>query len=312
MRRWFRAAWVLAVLVLSACTSQVVGAPRADPRAVPTSKPDSAAELIGDANALDPCALLDPAALSQFGTAETPAQESYDYCWLKLPMSGASVAVRFGLLEHGQPAQAREVEPVGLLRVFEQSPVPDRCARYVVFGDNVTMAVSADTADSPGVTVSQLCSVTEKAANVIAATISGRRVVHRAYPGTSFGPLDACKAAVTSLGQVPGLAAAQVSSYPAHHQCRWGSATVPSLTVRYVLASPSGAANVRHETIDGKPSGVYTVDIGGPTLCVAEVKGDNGELAQVIVRMAPGDAEVACRAVQVVAGEVWSKLPLTG
>ncbi|MFD1047024.1 glycoside hydrolase family 44 protein, partial [Kibdelosporangium lantanae] len=107
--------------------------------------------------------------VDQFGTAEVPAQESYDYCWLRLPMSGANVAVRFGLLEHGQPVQAREVEPVGLLRVFEQSPVPDRCARYILFSDNVTMAVSADTADSPGVTVSELCSVTEKAANVIAA-----------------------------------------------------------------------------------------------------------------------------------------------
>jgi len=311
MRRWFWAAWILAVLVLSACTSQVVGAPNADPQAVPRPKPDSAAELIGNAGTFDPCSLLDPAALAQFGTAEVPAQESYDYCWLKLPMSGASVAVRFGLLEHGQPAQAREVEPVGVLRVFEQSPVPDRCARYIVFSDNVTMAVSADTADSPGTTVSELCSVTEKAANVIAANISGRRVAHRAYPGTSFGPLDACKAAVTSLGQIPGLAAAQVVDYPAHHQCRWGTATVPSLTVRYVLASPSSAANVRYETIDGKQSGVYTVDIGGPTLCVAEVKGENRELAQVIVRMAPGNAEVACSAVQVVAGEVWSKLPLT-
>ncbi|MFD1052658.1 hypothetical protein ACFQ1S_47215 [Kibdelosporangium lantanae] len=81
---------------------------------------------------------------------------------------------------------------------------------------------------------------------------------------------------------------------------------------RYVLAAPSTAPNVRHEDIAGKQSGLYTVDIGGPTLCVAEVKGDNRELAQVIVRMAPGNEDVACKAVQVVAGEVWSKLPLTG
>jgi hypothetical protein len=299
-------------LVLTACSAPVVGAPSADPFAVPTPNPDSAAELLGNANTLDPCSLLPPAALAQFGTAVTPVQESYDYCWLRLPMSGASVAVRFGLLEHVQPGPARELEPVGLLRVFELSPVPDRCARYVLFSDNVTMAVSADTADSPGVTVSALCSVTEKAANVVAANISAKKLEHRPYAGTSFGPLDACKAAVTSLGQIPGLAAAQVTSYPAHHQCRWGGATVPSLTVRYVLSDPSTSPNVRHLAIDGKPSGVYTVDIGGPTLCVAEVQGDNRELAQVVVRMAPGNADVACRAVQVVAGEVWSKLPLTG
>jgi len=87
--------------------------------------------------------------------------------------------------------------------------------------------------------------------------------------------------------------------------------TAPSLTLRYVLNEPSTGAEVKHETIDGKATGVYNVDVGGRTLCVAEVQGTGRELAQVIVRLAPNNDEMACAAVRVVANEVWSKLPLT-
>jgi hypothetical protein len=317
-RSW--AALVTAVLVLStACTAEIGGSAVPDPRvtAPPPQPAGSAAGLIGDANTLDACSLLDPAALAQFGTAQRPDQESYDYCWLRLPMSGASVAVRFGLLEKIgsvadlQARQAREVEPVGSLRVFEVAPVPDRCARLILFGDNVTMAVSADTADTPDVKVSELCSVTEKAASMIAENVAAKKVTHRTYAPTSLGPLDACKAAAVSLAQVPGLAVAEVNSYPAHHQCRWGNATVPSLTVRYVLSAPSTSPQVKHETIAGRATGVYNVDINGRTLCVAEVKGTGRELAQVAVRLAPGSSDSSCAAARVVAGEVWRKLPAT-
>ncbi|MEV4315774.1 DUF3558 family protein [Actinocrispum sp. NPDC049592] len=314
--RWLWAALLVAALVISGCTSRVGGTAFPDPQAR-KPLPDSSVELIGNANTLDPCGLLDPAALAQFGTAQRQDQESYDYCVLRMPMSGANVAVRFGLLERInsvadlQARQNREVEPVGSLRVFEETPVPDRCARYIVFSDNVTLAVSADTVDSPNKTVSELCSVVEKSATVIAENVAAKKVTHRQYEPTSFGPLDACKAAVVSLSQIPGLAVADVNSYPAHHQCRWGGPTVPSLQVRYVLAEPSGASYVKHETIDGKQTGVYNVDITGRSLCVAELKGTGRELAQVVVRLAPNQADAACSAARIVAGEVWEKLPAT-
>ncbi|WP_132121271.1 hypothetical protein [Actinocrispum wychmicini] len=301
--------FVTALLLLSGCTSQVSGAPAAT-----RPGPGSAAELLGDAGTVDSCSLLDPTSLDQFGTAQPQPQESYDYCWLRLPMSDAQVAVRFGLLERVRSLDdvpARQIELVGPLRILEASPVPDRCARYIFFIDNITLAVSADTADSPNTTVSSLCSVTEKATHTIAQNIVAKKIEHHAYPPSSFGPLDACKAVVTTLGQIPGLAAAETTAYPAHHQCRWGTATVPSLTLRYVLSAPSAAANVHHETIAGRTSGVYTVDINGPTLCVAEVAGIGRELAQVIVRTAPGTTATACAAARIVAGEVWSKLPVT-
>jgi hypothetical protein len=324
--RWSRAVPASVATVLSmvaflaaGCTSQVGGSPLPDPRATaqPSTAADSAAELLGNATTLDACSLLDPAALAQFGSAQRPDQESYDYCWLKLPVSGVSVAVRFGLLEKIksdgdlQARQAKEVEPAGSLRVFEQTPVPDRCARYIVFSDNTTLAVSADTVDTPDTKVSELCSVTEKATSAIAENIAAKKLAHRQYEPSSFGPLDACKAPAASLAQVPGLPVAEVTSYPARHQCRWGNAAVPSLTLRFVLSEPSTAPQVIHETIAGKATGVYTVDMGSRTLCVAEVKGAGRELAQVVVRLAPSNADAACAAARVVAAEVWSKLPAT-
>jgi hypothetical protein len=314
---------VIPLLAVVACTSQVDRSVQVDrstlphPRSTPAPPklPDRAADLIGSADTLDACSLLDSAALSQFGSPQRPEQESYDYCWLQLPMSGAIVAVRFGLLEkiksvgEMQVKQANEVEQVGALRVFEEAPVPDRCARYILFSDNVTLAVSADTVDSPGTTVSELCAVTEKATSVIAENIAAKKLTHQKFEATSMGTLDACKAVTTSLAQVPGLAVAEVTSYPAHHQCRWGSAIAPSLTLRYVLSEPFTAPEVKHETIAGKATGVYNVEVGGRSMCVAEVKGTGRELAQVVVRLAPNNAESACVAARVVAGEVWSKLP---
>jgi hypothetical protein len=207
--------------------------------------------------------------------------------------------------------QATEVEPVGPLRVFEEAPVPDRCARYVVFSDNISLAVSADSYNSPEAKVSSLCSIAEKATTAIAENVVSRKAGHRRFASSSLGPLDACKAATaTSLAKVPGLSATQVTSYPAHHQCRWGSTTVPSVTLRYIIGEPSKTPETKQETIAGKATAVYTVEIAGRSLCVAEVKqGDTPELAQVIVRLPPGGVDQACAAVRTVAGEVWAQLP---
>jgi hypothetical protein len=314
MRR-SRLAVLIAAVFLGGCTNQVDGTALSDPGYLPPKRGGSTSALLGTANTLDACSLLDPGTLSQFGVAEVPQQEAYDYCWLRMKVGESSVAVRFGLLERARAIgelQAKEIEPVAALRIFEEAPVPDRCARYILFSDNITMAVSADTRDTPGKNISQLCSVTEKATTTIAENVAANRVNHRVYEPSSLGPLNACDAVVVSLAQVPGLAAGEVTTYPAHHQCRWGSATVPSLTLRYVLSEPSTASNVTRENIAGRDTGVYNVDVNGRTLCVAEVKQGSGrELAQVIVRLAPNNSEVACAAARGVAAEVWSKLPAT-
>ncbi|MET0234744.1 MAG: hypothetical protein ABW224_08925 [Kibdelosporangium sp.] len=311
--RWSRAAVFVAALFLAGCTNQVGGTALSDPGYVSPTRGSSALALIGQAGTLDACSLIEPAALIQFGTAEKPQQESYDYCWLRMPVGPASVAVRFGLLERIRSVgelPAKEIEPVGGLRIFEEAPVPDRCARYILFSDGITMAVSADTRDTPGKNISQLCSVTEKTTTSIAENIAARKIAHHQYEPTSLGTLDACDAVTVSLAQVPGLAAGEVTTYPAHHQCRWGSVTVPSLTLRYVLDEPSDAPEVKRESIAGRQTGIYNVEVNGRTLCVAEVKQGKGrELAQVIVRLAPGSAEAACAAARTVAAEVWSKLP---
>jgi hypothetical protein len=314
MRR-SRLAVLIAAVFLGGCTNQIDGTALSDPGYLPPKRGSTTSALLGTPNTLDACSLLDPGALAQFGTAEVPQQEAYDYCWLTMKVGEASVAVRFGLLERVRSIgelQAKEIEPVASLRIFEEPPVPDRCARYILFSDNVTMAVSADTRDTPGKNISQLCSVTEKATTAIAENVAANKVSHRRYEPSSLGPLDACNAVTVSLAQVPGLAAGEVTTYPAHHQCRWGSDTVPSLTLRYVLNEPSTASFVKRETIGGRDTGVYNVDVNGRTLCVAEVKQGNGrELAQVIVRLAPNNEEAACAAARVVAAEVWSKLPAT-
>ncbi|RSM82809.1 DUF3558 domain-containing protein [Kibdelosporangium aridum] len=310
--RWSRWAVLIAGFLVAGCTSQVGGTALPDPGYTPPKRTlSSAAELIGNAGALDPCSLLDPAALAQFGAAEKPAQEAYDYCWLKLPVGSATVAVRFGLLERIRgELQAKEIEPVGTLRVFEENPVKDRCARYIMFSDNVTMAVSADTYDTPGANVPQLCSIAEKATTTVAENVAARRMKHVDYPPASLARMDACKAVTVSLPQVPGLPAGEVISYPGGHQCRWGQAMVPSLTLRFVLDEPSTAPEVKVESIAGLQTSVYSAEINGRTLCVAEAKHGTGrELAQVIVRLPPNNAEPACAAARSVAAEAWRKLP---
>nr|CEL21632.1 hypothetical protein [Kibdelosporangium sp. MJ126-NF4]CTQ92413.1 hypothetical protein [Kibdelosporangium sp. MJ126-NF4] len=299
---------LIAGLLLAGCTSQVDGT--ALPGAAPTADATST-RLIGDASTLDTCSLLNPAALVQFGIAERLDQEAYDYCRLRLTVVASAVDVRFGLLERLRgPLEANEIEAVGPLRVFEETPSKDRCARYILFSDDVTLIASADTIDTPTTTVPELCSITEKATTTIAENLVARRVKHLTYPPSSLGTVDACKAVTVSLAQVPALPAGEVITYPGRHQCRWGLAMVPSLTLRFVLGAPSSAPEVRTETIAGRQTGVYAVDIPGRTLCVAETKHGTGrEIAQIAVRLAPTTAETACAAAQAVAAEAWTKLP---
>lgn len=303
---------LIAGLSLAGCTSQVDGEALPGPTSGPSEQAiASSTGLIGNATTLDPCSLVDPVALSQFGTAQRPDQEAYDYCWLKLPVDGSTVAVRFGLLERVRGnLEAKEVEPVGPLRIFEENPAKDRCARYILFSDNVSLIASADTVDTPGTTVPQLCSITEKTTTTIAENLIAREIEHVTYPPSSLGSFDACNAVTVSLAQVPTLPAGEVISYPGRHQCRWGQAMVPSLTLRFVLGTPSTAPSVRYETIAGKQTSVYPVDIPGRTLCVAEVRHGTGrEMAQVVVRLTPTSPATACAAAQAVAAEAWGKLP---
>ncbi|ALG13276.1 hypothetical protein AOZ06_46190 [Kibdelosporangium phytohabitans] len=303
---------LIAGFFVAGCTSAVGGEALPDPESAQAEQAGtSSTGLIGNATTLDPCSLVEPSSLSQFGPAQRPEQEAYDYCRLKLSVDGGVVAVRFGLLERVRGnLEAKEVEPVGRLRIFEENPAKDRCARYILFSDNVSLIASADTVDTPGKTVPQLCSITEKTTTTIAENLISRKVEHLTYPPSSLGSFDACNAVTVSLAQIPSLPAGEVISYPGRHQCRWGQAMVPSLTLRFVLGTPSTAPGVRYETIAGKQTGVYPVDIPGRTLCVAELKHGTGrEMAQVVVRMAPTTPATACAAAQAVASEAWSKLP---
>lgn len=309
---WSRWAVLIVGFLVAGCTTQVGGSALPDPvYTAPKRVSTISTDLLGTANTLDPCSLLDPAALAQFGAPQRPEQESYDYCWLKLPLGGTTVAVRFGLLEHVRgEVQAKEIEPVGALRVFEENPAKDRCARYILFSDDVTMIVSADTYDSPGASVPQLCSITEKTTTTIAENVAAKKVRHFTFPASSLGRVDPCKVVTVSLAQVPGLPTGEVISYPGQHQCRWGLAMVPSLTVRFVLGTPSTAPEVKQETIAGRQTSVYPVNVAGRSLCVAELKHGTGrELAQVLVRLPADNTEAACAALRIVAAEAWRKLP---
>jgi hypothetical protein len=313
--RWSMGA-LAALALVSGCTTTVAGTARSDPNVQPPPRNTSVA-LLGDVRTVDACDLLEPGSLSEFGSVQPAPPESFDYCRLDLTVGSAKAALRFGELEKiGSESELlsdgfEQVRGVsGHLVVYRQELGEDACTARVVFGDDVTLTVGADTYDSPDQTVPRLCELVDEATSRIVARLEGDQPVeHVEHPPNSIAGRDACaglrdETVAAVLGQAP-----EPTTFPARHQCRWGE-SVPSLSVRYVRGQLTTGGGVTQETIAGRATAIIGTEAGDRALCLAETKAGAGDgLAQVIVRLPAGQLDAACRGVRTVAEDVWSELP---
>jgi hypothetical protein len=317
---------LLAVLVLSACTSRVGGVPIAA-----TTLPDEPAELTAEAafddlRTVDPCSLTALDVFESFGSAEFGTPESLDYCSVKVtPTAGGEALVsigEFGLLEAVPELQGKRVKDVDRgLWIGQQDDTPSFCSQMLVFPDGVTMQVLGSVFEGDMDT----CPMVEAAMEHVTSVVLDGGIEHRKPERDSLLLLDPCSLIDDdAVAAIPGLATVRASDkYPAKHVCFWkASGGTVTLRLQFVAGPKPGAygrAGANENPVAGRPSATNPYpDVGEATYCsvetaaipFTEVKGgDYFEIASVFVRMPKGQIDAGCAAANAVALAVWPKLP---
>ncbi|WP_433783260.1 hypothetical protein ACQPX6_24880 [Actinomycetospora sp. CA-101289] len=210
-------AGVVAV-VLTPATPDVPAGP--EDRVVPAA--------IGDPGTVDPCGLLDPAALGQ-GAGGAPARLVPDLgspaaCTADVPGPRADLVVVATLEPVATAVTAGEEQRVGPLLVRRAPPRPGVCTRTVVTTEGVQVALDAV---APAGSGADPCPVADAATDgAVAALSRGAPLPRRAGddpPGALTG-VDACGLLTPAdLAAVPGLDPARVARGVGGWSCRWGS-----------------------------------------------------------------------------------------
>ncbi|MEU6130159.1 DUF3558 family protein [Saccharopolyspora sp. NPDC047091] len=318
-RSWFRGLPVLLLsLVLAAGCS--AGAQRSPAPASDRDAADRAAAL-GDPRTVDPCSLVDDAALARFGEVRDAGTVSLDYCLLRVRTNdGAFAQVKVGELAPEPPGRSDPVVGEAVPRIAQEAPLPGHCTRRVLLGDRSVLVSADQLAGGPGV---ELCGMAQAGAEQAATALREHRVEHRAYPPNSLALLDPCRVLPTDVvRQVPGLEEAEPVAAPGGHRCQWGpdDATAPRVQLVHTAGAPPEVlhATAVEEQIAGRRT-VTSVVGGDPStpLCSAETGhvpfgppgADQVEVAMLVVAYPDGDGLDACEFARGLAERAWPALP---
>lgn len=318
---------LVAVAVLSACTSRVGGTPVAG--ATLPDKPEeiTAESVFDDLTTIAPCALTEPEVFDEFGETAFAPPESLDYCAISVDTpDGAKVVVSVGSLgsvDAIPELQGKRVKDLdGGLWVGQQDEDEAFCSQLLVFTDGVTMQVQGSLYEGD----TNTCPMVEAGMDHLTEVVLEGDVDQRDPPKDSLQTIDPCDLVKDSdVAAIEGLAGAeQPSEYPGKHTCFW---QVPNASTRVSVRVVFGAgpkpealqpgANVN--PVAGRPSATNPyASIGDGSYCAVEtghipfdeVDGEDAvELASVFVRMPAGQVEAGCKAALAVANIVWPELP---
>lgn len=317
---------IVAVTLLSACTSRVGGVPVVDPSA-PTVPDELTSEVVfDDLTTVAPCSLTDLDVFADFGSAEFATPESLDYCAVRVRPSGENASVvlsigAFGTLSAQPEVEDERVKDVeGGLWVGQQDENPSFCSQLLVFPDGVTMQVSGTVYDGSANT----CPMVEAGMDHAIEVVTDGDIEHRDPEAGSLVSLDPCSLVEDDdLAAIPGLEGVnQPDEYPGRHTCFWEKSPGSAQTVRLEFGAgvtPSTYGDGAESVVGGRPTVTnrYT-EIGEHDFCAVEtahipfdeIDGEDAvEVASVYVRVPTGQIDAGCAAALGVAGLVWPELP---
>jgi len=311
---------VAAVAVLGGCATTVSGTP------VPVSEKDrkpsviNAKDVLGDYQSIDACSLIEPDTFKEFGAAEYAYHYSLDYCEVEVSESAGPVYLSAGQLFPLRTVRKNITGPPldeldGDLWVGQGADEKERCVQYVVFADDVAMAVDAYIYDDHA--SDQLCTMVESAVKGVVDVLTNGTVRHRDLDKDSFARLDACDVVPKgAVEDVPLLAGLSEEKSLSGHFCRWNGDTEdgPELNITFGTDQPGdGADEGQTSDIDGRSTLTTLKD----TWCEVKTEHipvdtegkDDGyvEVASVTVYGSGGNE--MCQAATMVATEVWPELP---
>ncbi|MCA1186808.1 MULTISPECIES: DUF3558 family protein [unclassified Saccharopolyspora] len=308
---------LLSLLLAAGCS----GVAQQLPEPAPDRESADRAAALGDPRTVDPCSLVDDAALARFGEVRDAGTVSLDYCLLRVRADGGALAqVKVGELAPEDPGQSDPVVGEAEPRIAQEAPLPGHCTRRVLLGDRSVLVSADQLAGGPGV---ELCGMAQAGAEQVAAAIREHRVSHRNFPANSLAVLDPCRVLSTDVvRQVPGLENAEPVAAPGGHQCQWGPDDASAPRVRLVHTAGDPPAVLHGTAVEEQIAGRRTVTsvVGGDPatpLCSAETghlpfgpAGDGQvEVAMLVVAYPDGTGLDACEFARGLAERAWPGLP---
>ncbi|GAA4903772.1 hypothetical protein EV188_10464 [Actinomycetospora succinea] len=214
---------VAAVVVLVAAVAGVALLRDPGPAAGPGDRVVPA--VIGDPGTVEPCSLVDPAALAPAGSARVvPDLGSPASCTVDVRAPGGDVAVVATLEPVATTVTAGPEDRVGGLLVRRPPPQPGLCTRTVVTTEGVQVAVDALVA--PG-SRADACATADAATDTTVRALQRSTPLPRrpvADPPNALTTVDTCAVlSPADLGAVPGLDATRVAPGVGGWSCRWGT-----------------------------------------------------------------------------------------
>jgi serine/threonine protein kinase len=273
-RRWLsrRTAVVGAgVLVVAAL---VVGFLVARPSAQPAA---ARSATIGDPRGADPCGLMDPSALSRFGSHSVdPAYGNFDRCDVLVQAGGGTVDVEDQFLSSSSPAPlpgtVQRTGSVGVVRGTLDTADAE-CLRTIVLTDQNRILVQAHVTSDKS--TADLCAMAESATTTAVGVLNKSGVPRRKTTPDphSLSTVDACHLLNASdLAVVPGIDATQADAGFGDWECSWTSnSTNTTVDVRFDRNSPLTAADGTQIQTGSRPAFVMPAD-DGPGTCAVEIE----------------------------------------
>ncbi|WP_198036959.1 serine/threonine-protein kinase [Nocardia sp. BMG51109] len=266
----------------------------------------AATDTLGDRRTADPCALLDPAALAEFGRIDLTTDEAnFDTCDLRVRMWGDDFHPDVGrvrlILKADAPEQTSQLSLVrsGNVTIVSEPPSGTRCIRTLVVSSGGNIEITGERLAEAG---PDPCAIAD------ASVIHARDMVWRSaiprrsapFPAASLARHDACGLLdASALGKVAGIDAVHPVVGFGNWSCRWNSTIEGHVTVRYDRDSLKTAADGQPLTLAGLPA----FRRSGPTdqnSCVVQIEyrrfrgtsgGDRAEVVVIQYSGAPTTAE---------------------
>lgn len=325
---------LLVALVVSGCTSTVLGTAAPDPAVVAELErqrelertPLTAELALGDFSTVDYCSVVDFAELGKTFTLTQDPITSFDSCSFAAELSGVAIQVDTGYLTlggvRGVPESGEKL-PRGLKKEL-LSERAGECSLFVVFVDDhrleVRVRALADGTGQDPPSNDVLCQLADAVLDdVVSNLVRQGAVRHVSYPASSLGSVRLCgDPPIVDRDRVSSLVGIPVTGESAElggHSCRWETDTSVLVVLYFGVEAPpqaDPAGGVTERNIAGRPSFVH----GGlgSDFCIVRMPagpavngGDEVEIAGIIVQ---GQLDKpACAAAEGLAAAAWPKLP---
>ncbi len=285
----------------------------------------TSANRLGDLPTLDPCSLVDRAALPASLKAKQTPRDSLESCRFIIDAGGATATLDVGELAVNSQVDASNSQSLARgLDLYEGSLGDGSCESDLELGDSVYVVSTASVASGAG--SDALCDAVKAAGTDVANVLLGNApLTHFSVPGNSLVKVNACDLLDGQSVQGFTLPQPMLGDPPSGHSCDWSpqdvdpnGAELPGYVLEFLVGAPTpGNLAGTVTTIAGRQTiQLAEQNFSGRSLCQLSLFGRPFdrvhqllEMVRISVVEPSGQAATACSLATTMAQLAWPKLP---